>query len=724
MYTTTSKQIMAPVAEAISELMMINLEAESGNTLMPDLTDIASVVDAQARNLVNVGLSMLETGDAQLKVDMPPACDEILKASTGLVSSTVDLQMDPKSKAGRDALLAACSGLLEGTLHLLSVYDDQSVRQIVNHADVCISNLEQLKTVYDIKNLIALVKPTCQQIVDLTHISKVRVDEILFQSLKDRLNAAIDGITKISPLLVSSSKTVAQNPKNLPAVETRALCVDNIIEQIRTIREVVLIKDHAEDGFSADSSKLLDNRKDVSRQLEDIMKLVKSNNAEELNDTIEVFHFSTDAILDDAREVTRYGSGANVVLANAQILEIEKVRKDIKDSALDAVNGNDISKQKVVYAHLKNAEASFRALEATLDQTAANLVRDYIVNHRDHADAQTALGVMYNSALAGDSDAVKRLSAQRQKDGEKFQSTLELISQRSDNPQAQSAFRNYRRECVAVEKMLDAALASVAVAPADSSAKESLLSAVGAFENQIKQSQMLINKYSALKISDMLGSDVAQFKNSMAECQIRVAASDQRGSKEQANNASNAAKRFLQTIREEVELVDDPQQRTSINTQIASIDFSLKDLSDSIARADTIDKFGNVVQKSNVLLAHLLTAADYSRKREVNFSKSRLTSIPEPDEEVAKPDPALNAAAKAKAAKEAEEAALLAKKKADAEEVFITMDGDSVTVPRGQGTITVDGVEMDIVEEEAPQELSHAEAMANPIAVCHFHLSL
>lgn len=76
MYTATSKQILEPVAEAISSLIMINAEAESKNAAMPDLTEVATTVEAQAENLVQVGKSMIQQGDDILKQEMPVACDK------------------------------------------------------------------------------------------------------------------------------------------------------------------------------------------------------------------------------------------------------------------------------------------------------------------------------------------------------------------------------------------------------------------------------------------------------------------------------------------------------------------------------------------------------------------------------------------------------------------------------------------------------------------------
>jgi rRNA maturation endonuclease Nob1 len=75
MYTATSKQILEPVAEAISTLIIFNVEAESKNAPMPDLTDVAKSVANQAKQLTDAGKSMItDPGDEQLKKEITAAC--------------------------------------------------------------------------------------------------------------------------------------------------------------------------------------------------------------------------------------------------------------------------------------------------------------------------------------------------------------------------------------------------------------------------------------------------------------------------------------------------------------------------------------------------------------------------------------------------------------------------------------------------------------------------
>ncbi len=84
MYTATAKQILAPIADAISQMMVLNLDAETLDCAMPDLTGVSELVKSQAANLAGVGRSMVADGDEELQRNMPPACDDGKSAHEGL----------------------------------------------------------------------------------------------------------------------------------------------------------------------------------------------------------------------------------------------------------------------------------------------------------------------------------------------------------------------------------------------------------------------------------------------------------------------------------------------------------------------------------------------------------------------------------------------------------------------------------------------------------------
>jgi hypothetical protein len=78
MHTRTSKQVLAPLADAVSALIVIISESEVSQTPTPDLTQLAKAVDTQIQNLVVVAkkIAAQPSSDENLQKEMPIACQE------------------------------------------------------------------------------------------------------------------------------------------------------------------------------------------------------------------------------------------------------------------------------------------------------------------------------------------------------------------------------------------------------------------------------------------------------------------------------------------------------------------------------------------------------------------------------------------------------------------------------------------------------------------------
>ncbi len=78
MFTVTTKQILSPLADAVSQLIVIVSECEINNSAMPDLTSLAKNVSENIGNLVNIALHIQSqpNADEQVKDEMPKACNE------------------------------------------------------------------------------------------------------------------------------------------------------------------------------------------------------------------------------------------------------------------------------------------------------------------------------------------------------------------------------------------------------------------------------------------------------------------------------------------------------------------------------------------------------------------------------------------------------------------------------------------------------------------------
>jgi len=70
MFTATTKEIISPIADVISQLIIRNAEAEQNNSAMEDISEYSTLVVEQIQNFINVVLSIIQSQEA----------DEILKS--------------------------------------------------------------------------------------------------------------------------------------------------------------------------------------------------------------------------------------------------------------------------------------------------------------------------------------------------------------------------------------------------------------------------------------------------------------------------------------------------------------------------------------------------------------------------------------------------------------------------------------------------------------------
>ena len=77
MHTNTSKQILAPLADAVSALIVIISDSEITGSPTPDLTQLSKAVSSQIQNLVVVAskIAVQPSADDVLKKSMPIACN-------------------------------------------------------------------------------------------------------------------------------------------------------------------------------------------------------------------------------------------------------------------------------------------------------------------------------------------------------------------------------------------------------------------------------------------------------------------------------------------------------------------------------------------------------------------------------------------------------------------------------------------------------------------------
>lgn len=104
-HTNSVEAVLAPIAEQLSNLIVIMADAARESAAIPDLTAAAEAIVKAGANLVNVGHDAMAEGDDELKSTMPVACDK-LNASAKLFRKATDMLVaDPFKAEGRDILV-------------------------------------------------------------------------------------------------------------------------------------------------------------------------------------------------------------------------------------------------------------------------------------------------------------------------------------------------------------------------------------------------------------------------------------------------------------------------------------------------------------------------------------------------------------------------------------------------------------------------------------------
>jgi hypothetical protein len=248
MHTTTSKQVLAPLAEAVSALIVIISEAEINNTPTPELSEIGKVVNTQINNLITVALRIMDNpnSDQELRDKMPNPCNLVKNASVTLSSATDELKNDPFSSKGRAMLLEAIKDILSGTTGILDIYDDSEVRKIIvisNH--VCRMVKDFVLDMSD-SNLVYYAHLLSQRIVTLTHLCYMRVQELEFEHLQLELKEALNLLKSEALCLVQNCKLFLGNAKSPELDAVWKAYSERVANVCSVIERLILYKSEAD----------------------------------------------------------------------------------------------------------------------------------------------------------------------------------------------------------------------------------------------------------------------------------------------------------------------------------------------------------------------------------------------------------------------------------------------------------------------------------------------
>eukprot|EP00038_Savillea_parva_P008749 m.178914 g.178914 ORF g.178914 m.178914 type:complete len:1056 (+) comp14651_c0_seq1:157-3324(+) len=215
-HTVSVEAVLAPIAQQLSNLIMIVARAEKAGTAIRDLTPFARSITKACDNLVSVGHASMAEGDDDLKTTMPRSCRELEGASATFTRATEMLTSDPKSAAGRETLVEAVRGMLRGTTSILANYDGFEVRKMVRMGNTLLGQLSvaQLHAKGARESPLTEIDPIAARIkadtIELAKNVDERAGELRNVSHSARLTRAVARMQATAPLVIVSLRTVAR----------------------------------------------------------------------------------------------------------------------------------------------------------------------------------------------------------------------------------------------------------------------------------------------------------------------------------------------------------------------------------------------------------------------------------------------------------------------------------------------------------------------------------
>ncbi|KJE92361.1 hypothetical protein CAOG_03344 [Capsaspora owczarzaki ATCC 30864] len=254
-HTSTYELVLAPIAQAVGELVVIEEEAVQHKSPFPDMTATGSMIAKSTAELIKIATRVkATTTDRQTQDAMTPAmvlCEESAKQ---FVESTVALRDNPRNEEAAASLSRAAKALLDGTSRVLQAFDDNEVRRILAICDRALEQIAILAKVNTIPELAASLKPAVAALVDVAKATDRRATELTSLTVQNQLLSANEVIKTCSPNIVSSiklycttrsSQTEAEREKSDMSIATRSskeFVTDRVRDAVLEIRRIMQLK--------------------------------------------------------------------------------------------------------------------------------------------------------------------------------------------------------------------------------------------------------------------------------------------------------------------------------------------------------------------------------------------------------------------------------------------------------------------------------------------------
>ncbi|XP_057297715.1 vinculin-like [Hydractinia symbiolongicarpus] len=274
-HTKTIEQILEPVAQQVSQLVVIHEQAEKGAAIN-DLTGPVGAVGAAVNNLVHVGRETAATSkDEILRKEMPVSFTKVEKASSDLIESTKVLKEDPYSVDGRKLLINGARGILNGTSALLLTFDDAEVRKILEVCRKVLDYIQVAEVVEVLADCVTFVKNLTPGIFNMAKKVEGRIQDLTHVTHRELLQKHIKSVKENIPLLIGSMKayvsTLQTNVGRAEAQEGRNFIITKVCDDIIEIMRVLQLK--VDDEYDLEDPTNLMRK--ARHRLQEKMKLAK-----------------------------------------------------------------------------------------------------------------------------------------------------------------------------------------------------------------------------------------------------------------------------------------------------------------------------------------------------------------------------------------------------------------------------------------------------------------
>ncbi|KAJ3017517.1 hypothetical protein HKX48_003513 [Thoreauomyces humboldtii] len=605
MHTTTSKAVLTPLADAVSALIVIVSDAETDNSPMPNLTDMAIGVQSQISGLVGVGkrIEAQPSADPQLKREMPKACASVIASASLLVSSTAQLVEDPYAVSGRQDMLEAVKGILAGTGQVLSAFDDAEVRKILTTCTIITNHLKTISagpsSPVDSQAYVQIIAQASQTIVVLAQLTNKRVAELLFLVLQTRLKAAITLLTKESPVLIGACKMSLTNPKSDQARTSRVDTCDRLLGAVKEIEEVVQFTTEDEGLAIVGATQYGKTQKVlVEELLPKVIRALASDDSAGLQMAIANHSKATGVIVQHAQDYKHQVRDAMQrkriesicgEISNTQESMVETARKagslhsskggkHIGDSAAKAA-----AEEKAVALRrdIDRLNARTEQLQTAMNEAVISDAGSIIGNISDHKAQGTVAHRVHIAAKSGQSvaalaDDLGAFGAEAGRLEAVVTATIDSVA--TADPQAAQELRIARDRAKGLSVAYSGAARLLFANPADGAAQEHYRVMSGAWEDSVKEIQkMIITQEGVFKAEEIMSGTQSGFDHHARSLAEVAKSGDIVATHEHAALLITSAQQFIAAAKREFENTDDETYRVELELKINEVQTGIPD---------------------------------------------------------------------------------------------------------------------------------------------------